>query len=390
MGWAAIFVQLLDLIADSPSGSARRLQELLRMQALAKAGIVSRGLLVVSVVFAVGLASCESAAPPPPPPAPVAELPPPPPPVLLPAGVIESASVYRAYVDRASAIDAGFTGGESVASSLKIGETYQIDQFQRGETAYAAIVALQDPVFVASLRVFAADAGQRRKVTDAILIDPNYAASFKGADSAAGLVIAALTEQGKRLQTTGAKVKQAAYDVQHQAWSKADVADRPQRLALAKSISAERQKAVEDDAGSLRQAATGATPMTVSGDPVAGPYTPLVARALAVAAMAALGEGGEEYADQINGLLAENNESYCLNMAKLNLYQCLAVSKPHYEDVFCLGQHILADTGQCIMRGARKAVFVPAPVAATPPAPPLPTVQAKPAARRGKATRAAQ
>jgi hypothetical protein len=35
-------------------------------------------------------------------------------------------------------------------------------------------------------------------------------------------------------------------------------------------------------------------------------------------------------------------------MSKLNLFQCLAVSKPWYEDVFCLGQHVLIDTGECI------------------------------------------
>jgi hypothetical protein len=38
-------------------------------------------------------------------------------------------------------------------------------------------------------------------------------------------------------------------------------------------------------------------------------------------------------------------------MSKLNLYQCLAVAKPHYEDVFCLGQHVLMDTGSCLMKG---------------------------------------
>ncbi|MEI9890771.1 MAG: hypothetical protein WDN45_09500 [Caulobacteraceae bacterium] len=68
--------------------------------------------------------------------------------------------------------------------------------------------------------------------------------------------------------------------------------------------------------------------------------------------MASLGEGGEEYTDQMLGLLSETNQSDCLHMAKLNLYQCLAVSRPHYEDVFCLGQHILADTGQCIVKAA--------------------------------------
>jgi hypothetical protein len=53
-----------------------------------------------------------------------------------------------------------------------------------------------------------------------------------------------------------------------------------------------------------------------------------------------------------------------MNMAKLNLYQCLAVSKPHYEDVFCLGQHIMMDTGRCVIKASGntepyEAKFIP-------------------------------
>ena len=45
----------------------------------------------------------------------------------------------------------------------------------------------------------------------------------------------------------------------------------------------------------------------------------------------------------------------------LNLYQCLAVSKPHYEDIFCLGQHVMLDTGQCVMiaAGAPPPAYTP-------------------------------
>jgi hypothetical protein len=52
-------------------------------------------------------------------------------------------------------------------------------------------------------------------------------------------------------------------------------------------------------------------------------------------------------------------------MAKLNLYQCLAVAKPNYEDVFCMGQHGMADTGACLVRNAGVAV----PPDTPPPAP---------------------
>jgi len=254
---------------------------------------------------------------------------PPPPPVLLPRNVVELASVYEAYVQQAAAISPGFfTGGDKVAQSLRTAEHYQTDQFQRGQTAYGAIVALQDKTFVATLREFAKDPRQRSEIANALMKDPSYAATFKGADAAAGLIIGAFSDQGQKLIATGGQIRQAAYDVQHQSWSKADVVDRPGRLALAKSLSAEPQKAVEVATLRLEQNAEGSEPMGMAAPPVAPPYTPLVARALAVAAMAALGEGGDEYSPQLTALLADNAEAQCLHLAKLNLYQCLSVAKP--------------------------------------------------------------
>jgi hypothetical protein len=327
----------------------------------------SSSLLALSIFLVAGLAGCESPAPPPPPPppAPVAVIPPPPP-VLLPRSVVELASVYEAYVQRAAAINPGFTGGDKVAESLKTGEHYQTGQFQRGQTAYGAIVALQDKTFVAGLREFAKDPQQRAQIAEALMKDPNYAATFKGADSAAGLVIGAFSDPGRSLIATGDRIQQAAYDVQHQAWSKGDVVDRPGRLALAKSLSAEPQKAIEVATLRLEQNASGAEAMGVAAPPVAPPYTPLVARSLAVAAMAAIGEGGDEYTPQLTALLADTAEAQCLHLAKLNLYQCLSVAKPHYEDVFCLGKHAVGDTGQCVMKGTMAGYVIPPPVAERP------------------------
>ena len=325
----------------------------------------SSSLLAISIVLLAGLAGCESAAPPPPPPPPPPPLAvaPPPPPVLLPRNVVELASVYEAYVQQAAAINpTAFTGGDKIADSLKTAEHYETGQFQRGQTAYGAIVALQDPTFVAALREFAKDPKQRSQVANALMADPSYAATFKGADSAAGLVIGAFSDHGKNLIATGARLKQAAYDVQHQSWSKADVVDRPGRLALAKSLSAEQQAAIEVSTLRLSHNASGTESMGMAGPPASAPYTPLVSRSLAVAAMAAIGEGGDEYSSQLSALLADTAEAQCLHLAKLNLYQCLSVAKPHYEDVFCLGQHAVGDTGQCVMKGAVAGYVVPPPI----------------------------
>lgn len=271
--------------------------------------------------------------------------------VTLPAKVLGAASVYIAYVDRASTVSPNFTDGKAIAASLRDTEAYELRQMQEGMTAYAAIVALQDSTFVASVRAFGADPRQRAQVADALMADPRYATVFTGADSAAGLIITALSEQGQRVLDTGKRVKQAAYDVQHQKWSVQFVPDRDGRLALAKSLSDQRLAPPPEEQARLQLASTGATPLMISGSPNAGPYSAMVQRALAVAALAALGNGSEEYSDQLMALLDEPDEQDCLHSAKLNLYQCLAVAKPHYEDVFCMGQHVLMDTGQCIIKG---------------------------------------
>ncbi|HWU80294.1 MAG TPA: hypothetical protein VN158_09555, partial [Caulobacter sp.] len=93
------------------------------------------------------------------------------------------------------------------------------------------------------------------------------------------------------------------------------------------------------------------------------PYQPVVIRGLAVAALAALGAAGDSNLSYLDAISNDPGTANCLNMGKLNLYQCLAVSKPHYEDVFCLGQHILIDTGACMVKAAG---------ASLPPEPPPP------------------
>ena len=86
--------------------------------------------------------------------------------------------------------------------------------------------------------------------------------------------------------------------------------------------------------------------------PATQPYPPVVIRGMAVAALALLGEAGEENETLVAPLLTDPTSANCLNMAKLNLYQCLAVAKPYYEDIFCLGEHALAETAGCVAKEA--------------------------------------
>ncbi|WP_372783120.1 hypothetical protein [Phenylobacterium sp.] len=326
---------------------------------------------VAALVLTAVLAGCAAPAPPapPPPPAPVAVIPP----ISLSPRVVEQAAAYRAYVAHAGAISPNFAAAGEVAQAVKTGAGYEPGQLLRGAIAYGAVVALQDPAFVAGVRKFAGDPDQRRSVAYDIMKDPAYAVGFAGSASAAGLVINALGADGQKLLATGRSVKQAAYDVQHQAWSKGEVTGRGDRLALAKELSATATPGEVAETARLQLAVTGSTQMGFTGDAASPPYTPLVIRSLAVAALAALGYADDASLAQVMPILTETNAATCLNMSKLNLYQCLAVAKPHYEDVFCLGQHVLMDTGHCLMKGVGVTdpidVKLAEAAALTPPAP---------------------
>ena len=306
---------------------------------------------VLSAALALTLlAACAQEAPPP---APLPPPPPPPPPAIsLAPSVIQDASAYRGYMARTSGITPSFMDGLAIQQSLKVGAAYTPRQLVRGAIAYAAIVALQDPTFVTAVREYAVAPTQRIEIANQIVANPAYGVGIRGSDSAAGLIEKALNSDSTRLFSSGAAVKQYAYDIQHQEWSKSFIPDRDARLMQAKLLSNQPILGDVADVSLLEQATVGAAPLGINASAAQPPYTPLVVHGLAVAALAALGQATEANSAQLDSLLADPTADFCLNMAKLNLYQCLAVSKPHYEDVFCLGQHIMLDTAQCLMRGA--------------------------------------
>ncbi|HEX4199495.1 MAG TPA: hypothetical protein VHZ26_18815 [Caulobacteraceae bacterium] len=343
-----------------------------------------RSALIAGLVFCgVGLASCSEPAPPPPPP----PLAPPPTPAAfeLSPAVIGAAAAYEDYMARASLVDPNFKNGDDVAEALKLGASDDPQVLLRGEIAYAAIAALQDPAYVANVRAYSENEAGRRQLAGLIEQDPRYVLGLAGADTAAGLAIAALMEQGRKLSAGGAAVTQAAYDVQHQAWSKEFVPNRDQRLAEAKSANASTFTGRADEIAHLQRAAAGFDPLPLNAPAATAPYPPVVIRGLAVAALALLGEAGDENVTLVQPLLTDPTSANCLNMAKLNLYQCLAVAKPYYEDIFCLGQHAMSDTGECVMIDAGAPV-PPAPSTLLPPAPPEPAAPARPASKRRRAS----
>lgn len=329
---------------------------------------------------AAALAACATPAPPPPPPPPPPAAPPIPPPITLSTAIVQDAAVYQDYLAQAASINPNFTSGADVAQALIKGESISPEQLLRGEIAYAAIAALQDPNYVANVRAFAGDPTVRQQMLSQIIGNPGYAVAFKGSDTAAGLAAAALAPGGDKMFLTGAAVRQAAYDVQHQAWSKDAVDDRPGRLARAKNAALVNAVSALAEVSALHADAVEETPEPLHAPAAAPPYPPVVVRGLAVAALAALGEAGDDNLLTLAPLFQDAQTATCLNTARLNLYQCLAVARPHYEDIFCLGQHALMDSAQCLLIAAGAAT----PQVPAPPPPPPPAAKPHKARRHAK------
>ena len=284
---------------------------------------------------------------------------PPAPPVGLSDRFVADAAAYQAYIERVSAVSPAFSSGAGVADGLRTSAAYEPRALIRGAVAYGAVAALASPTFVASVRAAATSEDNRRIILGYLVSDPNYATAFAGSDVAAGLAKEALMSSGARLVATGKVIKASAYSVQHQAWSKELVVDPSGRLAAVEAAASGGLTPASDHEATLRSAAAGGPALPITARAEDKPYGPLVLRALQLAAIAALGEAGDEAYGRLNAATPDADSEACLHMVRLNLNQCLAVAKPHYEDIFCMGQHAMTDTGACLVKSSIVEVAPP-------------------------------
>jgi hypothetical protein len=348
----------------------------------AKQNTFTKSLIALGLAF--GMSACATDdAPPPPPPAPAG------PPVALSPVLSDAASVYVDYIDTIKKLDRNFPDEASVQSRLTEMSSFEPNQLGRGIVAYGAIVAMQEPSFRSSLRAYAANTSTRREIVDRLLSDYSYVTAIAGSDMAARRVIMALSSDGQMIYSTGSMVKQSAYDIQKQSWATKAIAKRDERMALAKKNAVTLRSVSSSESTRLLSAALSGDGLTTSApdestfatikpspsktitaeealntsssiDHYAQPYTSSVYRALTLAALALLGENHQERQDWLDQSLNASDGPSCLGLSKLNLYQCLAVAKPHYEDIFCMGQHVLMDTGQCLAKASSRTVsFAP-------------------------------
>jgi hypothetical protein len=280
--------------------------------------------------------------------------------IIVPDDLLELASIYRATTTGLSATPSIFHSATEVRSVVKTAAAYEPKQLQQGMVAYAAMIALREPNFVASVRAYAADPARRNTLAEYMSINP-ASLDVPNKDRAAGMIIAALDQLGAQVAVRGYMVKQAAYDTQLSPWSLIKVSDSSTRLQMTKQLSGQRLNGQAEDMAQLRRLATGEEPdISIEAPPVAGPYKPVVTQALALAALIIAGQAGSEHTDVVKALLADNDTDACLDQAKTTMYECYSVAGPHYEDIFCSGQHALVDTGMCMIKaaGAVQTAFI--------------------------------
>jgi len=279
-------------------------------------------------------------------------------PLLLPRDIVEAATAFQHYMTSAAAVGR-FSDAGSVLQGLRASAAYEPAQFQQGMIAYGAIAALQDEDYIRGVQRAAPTAAARQALRERLINNPYDATQFDGVASAARRVEAALGGKAAPLASAGAQVKASAYTVQHQAWSKVMVSDASGRLAEVKRLSAMRAQPRAAELDATIDSLAGATPQPISDGPAG--MTMIEAKALALAAEAILDGTHASDRPRLAPLLEDPRSAMCLRMAKLNLYQCMAVAGPQYEDIFCLGQHAMIDTGACV----NEAVRGPAPTAMT-------------------------
>lgn len=266
--------------------------------------------------------------------------------------VLDAAGAFDGYMRRAAAIKADFRDGVTVARAVELGGVYEPGQLEQGAIAYAALVALQDPLFVQVVQDVARIPGARDAFAQRLTYEPSYVLQAIAARKAATRVAAVLGRMGAQLVAAGAAVNQASYDVQRQEWSKAPIEGPGERLARIKAQSAVAVSLQPDETTQLMGAIAALGPPDVVSQAEAPRTSPVVTRGLALAALVILGRAGEGDAERAAALMSDPEDAHCIKMAKLDLFQCLAVAGPHYENLFCLGRHGMMQTGQCVVSAA--------------------------------------
>ena len=251
------------------------------------------------------------------------------------------------------------------------------DALTRGWVAYGAYAAAQSPAFVRGVRDAAAYYG-RDAVIRAITADPAFARGLRGGNDATRILLDSAGADAARIISVADRYQEMAYGLQRQRWANTVAPQQAARVQRIRALGAPgaRQQTLPDEVTPRLQVATlslspGDDPTAFGGrrfwdamrgggdvvnvssgqgnrhwriNPTRGEA---IDRMAALAALQAL-DAAAERESAVSQLMNDPRSRDCLEMAQLQLYQCMSAARFRYENAFCLGEHGLRDVGQCI------------------------------------------
>ncbi|WP_147373325.1 hypothetical protein [Henriciella mobilis] len=298
---------------------------------------------------------------------------------LAPDPLSSAAAVYATFHGDVTDIKQNsFKSSGDIQSALTNLGGQNSEQLTRGWMAYSALVASQNPEFRAAVRDIEGFYGKDTLVRG-LQNDVRYARSLNGGKSAVFAALGAVDADSERLETTAAFVKEQAYSLQGQGWAKGKIGDssalanqlhsaaltgRPANEDMVKAFSAPGIDTVLVTAGkngapsiweNVSSAASAirvpdvAGALGISNRRIATGKEPIADQIATLAAYRIIGGEGSAAAP-MQRAMTEKQTAGCLNMAQLNLQQCVAAAHQHFEVPFCIGEHALADVGRCISK----------------------------------------
>jgi hypothetical protein len=263
--------------------------------------------------------------------------------------------------------------------ALNVASRHNRDGLTRGFVAYGAYTAAQSPEFVEGVRAAASYYG-RDAVIWAITADTRYARSLRGGREATRLVLDSASADSARILNVADRYQELAYGLQRQRWANAVAPQQAARVQRVRSLNAGGSADVAlptEMTARLQPAIISLSPRenpTVFGgrrfwDHVSGgggeaqvvevasqvSYSwrlnesrgEAVNRMTSIAALQAL-NAIEERRTAVDQMMSDPRSRDCLEMAQLQLYQCMSAARFRYENAFCMGQHAIRNIGECI------------------------------------------
>jgi hypothetical protein len=293
--------------------------------------------------------------------------------------ISDTAAVYATYQSEVTVVkEKPLSSAGDIDHALTSLGGHNPDQLSKGWIAYSALIASQDPEYRAAVRDIESFYG-REALESGMRNDVRYARTLGGGDNAVSAALMATEADSRRLNSAAAYVKEQAYSLQAAGWAKAKIGNSgakarkldssqsagiPAKLGLVTAMNA-----ADFDSVLLQAGASGAPSLwdSVSGAASAIRFPaavksgltgnrkrvkfgkePIADQIATLAAYRVLGSSTEKNSSQINSAMAERETKGCLNMANLNLQQCVAAANQQYEVPFCIGEHALSDVGKCI------------------------------------------